>query len=231
MDQFRLLQELDDRRKQPIRFDTHAGEPPDLTDQDRDGNAADEADQDRLRQKRRDDAEAELAADQAEDPDRERQRRSHGDALGPAHRSDRKGGGEHRHRRRIGTYDQLARGAEDRIAEKAKDARIDADLGRKPGDRRIGDGTRDGDGRDSETRHRVAAEPSGPIARKATKYAEPAEHSVPPDQRIDMLIPLKEAEASRPACIPLSLRTTPFEFCSCTTLAPPATAMLPETAV
>jgi hypothetical protein len=52
-----------------------------------------------------------------------------------------------------------------------------------------------------------------------------------PDQRSDILIPLKEADASNPAWRPWSFRTTPVEFCSCTTFAPPATAMLPETAV
>ena len=73
------------------------------------------------------------------------------------------------------------------------------------------------------------SEPRQPHACQCREAADARE--VDRSQRSDILIPLKEADASNPACRPWSFRTTPVEFCSCTIFAPPAIAMLPETAV
>lgn len=50
-------------------------------------------------------------------------------------------------------------------------------------------------------------------------------------QRKATVIPLKERDTSKPACVPRNSITTPFAFCSRAVFAPPATAMPPETAV
>ena len=175
MDQIGLLDDLEERPDQPLRFDLHATEPADLANHDRERDAGEEAGQDRPRQEGREYPQPQRAGDEAEYPDGERQQRGHGDAVGrhPRRRVNRREHRrQHRHRRRVRANDQLPRRAEDRIGHGRRDAGVEARLRRQAGDRRIGDGARQPHRGDRQSCGDIALQPGRPVALQARQKRE-----------------------------------------------------------
>jgi hypothetical protein len=133
----------------------------DLIEDDDDPDPRLEADEHRLGDEARDEAEAQQPREDQERAREKRQRRRCRQRCGRVARFSERaelGGDEDRERRRAADAEQSRR-AEQRVEHHRAERRVQADLHRKPGDRRVRHGLRDHDRRRDQAGDEVGAQP------------------------------------------------------------------------